>query len=116
MNPNQINAAIAEAVGYTDLYVTAPDRGSLTERVWGKINGLNRQVPNYHGDLNAMTAAVCSLVYHDHRRDFARRLHQIVCGMAAPDPHEDDFYCYNATAAQRAEAFLRALGKWEDGE
>lgn len=140
MNPNQINAAIAEALGWKPIHrgwmcskdggksawLFGDDKWELQKAVRDLSESDSRfgseviqdfyPPPDYTSDLNAMAAAVGSLACHDHRGDFARHLQQIVCGLAAPDPHEDDFWCYNATAAQRAEAFLRTLGKWEDGE
>lgn len=68
-----------------------------------------RHVPDYFNDLNAMHEAEKTLTakqqnaYIDH-----------LCGA----PREDIYQCWSsavfATATQRAEAFLKAIGKWED--
>lgn len=71
--------------------------------------------PNYHGDLNAMHEAVGSLT-DEQREEFRQHLSAIWkrdynshCGSF---PSQDD--SVNATAAQRAEAFLRVVNKWID--
>lgn len=75
-------------------------------------------IPDYLNDLNAMHEAVMTLgwVALD---TFTMQLRQIIVrdnerkkwpdGRGTPD-----FFFYNATAAQRAEAFLRTVGKWVD--
>lgn len=86
MEKEAIDQAIAEAVGFTALFSS---------------------------DLNAM---------HEAENDLSPVLRSIYCdflmyGRANPDPRPEVFgrwQTVNATAAQRAEAFLRTIGKWED--
>lgn len=72
---------------------------------WKNDSGLCDQL----NDLNAMHEAVSTLSremkvsWADYLYEVARRNH-----------HEKDVALATATAAQRAEAFLRALGKWTD--
>jgi hypothetical protein len=64
---------------------------------------------DYCGDLNAMREAEKGL--GNRLREYGERL----CEMTVVS--EQDFpacYIWHATARQRAEAFLRALGKWEE--
>ena len=60
-------------------------------------------VPDYYTDLNAMHEAERTLA-NDTKTDYIRLL------------NKGDFSCRRlafATAAQRAEAFLRTIGKWK---
>lgn len=64
---------------------------------------MGTSVPAYLSDLNIMAKAE-SLLSHDQRRDYASALINI-CGT---------FGCIFASAAQRAEAFLRTLNLWTE--
>jgi len=76
-------------------------------------------IPNYHGDLNAMHDAVMSLPSGLKEHSFRRALAKAV-GVAGIDDWAESLVCLdkltNATAPQRAEAFLRTIGQWEDGK
>jgi len=65
---------------------------------------------NYCTDLNAMHE-VEKLVTSDWNPTYANQLAKAVNANYSDDPC---FFC--ATARQRAEAFLRTLGKWEEGK
>lgn len=78
---------------------------------------LLKTLPDYPNDLNAMHEAEKLLDEHDENRSipmqdanwrscYGHLLVQIT-GFSNP---------FHATAAQRAEAFLRVLGKWVEGE
>ena len=107
MTDEQINAAIAEACGWTN--VTAAHRS-------GKAPGADyvgyEFYPNYCGDLNAM---------HEAERIIADKgvnAWWIYCGNIVrlmPSIFGNET-AVMATARQRAEAFLRTLGKWEGAE
>jgi len=132
MTQQQINRAIAEAVGWKPIH-----RGWMCSKDGGKtswmfgddkwemqkaVRNLSESdsrfgseviqdfypPPNYHGDLNAMHEAEGTLgnFTHDSNR-YLMKLEFLCTGKHSP---------YKATAAHRAEAFLRTLGKWEDGE
>jgi hypothetical protein len=102
MTPQEINRRIAEACGWTPLPIPVGHGGAplFSKKEWEDIR------PNYHGDLNAMHEAEKTLT--EDQRDFyyPRNLGSWV-NLNAP---------IYSTAAQRAEAFLRTIGKWEDGE
>jgi len=64
-------------------------------------------VPDYLNDLNAMHEAINSLNYQDGIR-FMGHL------SSDGEIRGVEWLIVNATAAQRAKAFLRTLGKWRD--
>jgi hypothetical protein len=68
-------------------------------------------LPNYLGDLNAMHAAEEKLTDEQQRNYFCFALHDAVNGSEYFDGHK--WYAH-ASAAQRAEAFLRTLSLWKD--
>ncbi len=72
-------------------------------------------VPDYLSDLNAMHEA--EKRFGDSSHDAHRYLDALmaVVSREEPDPSTNVaavFFIVNATAAQRAEAFLRCIGKW----
>jgi hypothetical protein len=95
MNDEKINAAIAEVCGWTE----HPD-------------GYYDSIPNYCADLNAMHNA--EVLIQDRNKYL-----NILAGVTEPidgTPADHDWAFTRATAYQRAEVFLRTLGKWEEGE
>lgn len=67
------------------------------------------QLPNYPNDLNAMHEAEMTLNWNEQESFQADNYRDALtkeCG------HDRDII-HVATAAQRAEAFLRTIGKWE---
>lgn len=91
MTDEQINAAIADATGWT--------------AIWGE--GCD---PDYCGDLNEMHEAEKTLSHRDEGMYFLT-LKQIVGDLIW---YRDTCRNYRATARERAEAFLRTLGKWKE--
>jgi hypothetical protein len=78
--------------------------------LWCNI-GDNESPPNYYHDLNAMHEAWKTLTEVEHRQ-WTFHLQKIV-----QTEHTDYGPCKsvtNATACQRAEAFLRVKGLWKD--
>ena len=97
MTEEQINAAIAKACG----------RRQKPNGEWFPDNGLtvgSQGIPNYCNDLNAMHEAEKVLTQHQNESIYPRILG------AWRNPTKPIY----ATARQRAEAFLRTLGKWEE--
>jgi len=115
MKPEQQRIAIAEACGWK------------WERLWtGELHGkpVGEQgpfceVPDYLNDLNAMHEAMAHLE-PEQVDQFAAELSGIVLENRKKywwDLTSNEVgHVANATAAQRAEAFLRTIGKWEDDE
>lgn len=106
MTDEQINVAIAEACGW----------GCLAPDVWHNgIVGYSKdtyeivrsRIPNYCADLNAMHEAEKMLGDQAIRREYTHILSRIVNGGIR-------FDAIHATARQRAEAFLRTIGRWEE--
>ena len=97
MSPDSQRIAIAEACG-----IVSKDK-------WGSLyktpRGILRDCPDYLADLNAMHEAekVLGLMQRHH---FANRV-------ASSADAGWGFKALHATAAMRAEAFLRTVGKWE---
>jgi len=127
MTPEQINTKIAEVLGFTDIH--NPGRGDklfcLSPKTWEQVewyglyerNGRNDYMglPRFTTNLNAMHEA--EKVLADPQTDTYLDMLAQVCGhqyKPGSERNEHLFWCWNATASQRAEAFLRALNKWED--
>jgi hypothetical protein len=115
VSPKAQQIAIAEACDWTEireLDAPYPD-GSVAAGVWwqGKSpdGDSDRLLPDYLNDLNVMHEAEMSRVDMEDGRFimlFREYLHTIL--------GHDGSLAIHATAAQRAEAFLRAIGKWEN--
>ena len=109
MNPEQQRIAIAEACGWSHKTLD-------NETYWWHDENNNslppsddgmRACPNYLNDLNAMHEAEKVLVRLQWV-SYLRRL-QTLCDESVTWP-------IHATASQRAEAFLRTIGKWEESK
>ena len=110
MKPEDINRAIAEHCGWKKVY-----NGPEPDNRWVTPDGLHycttKELPTYHDDLNAMHEAEKHLDEEQTLTQMRLMLPQPFCdraswlGMAM---------LLQATAAQRAEAFLRTINKWKD--
>ena len=109
MNPEQQKVAIAEACGWKNV-----DAGA--GRVWGfttRHKGTPSEsdvcvdIPNYLNDLNAMHEAEKTLTDKAHE-EFRLNLYDLI--------RDDSRLIVSSTATQRAEAFLRTIGKWEEAK
>jgi hypothetical protein len=101
MTDEQINAAIAEACGWTD-FVVHPEFGLMGTPP--DTHGLRTAVDYYTADLNAMHEAEKGMEAKTSMM-FGGWLLAVCKGKNAT---------WHATARQRAEAFLKTLGKWDD--
>lgn len=111
MKPEEQRIAIAEACGWR--WVTLRQQEGLCDDVRGyppdvDCVGLNgRYVPDYLNSLDAMHGAVETLRGKTGPEWFDfQRLLMIECGSW--------MNCIQASAAQRAEAFLKTLSLWKD--
>jgi hypothetical protein len=119
MTLDEINIAIAEHCGWTDVSMRLTeysDRGIIAPMGTDPVSKwIDIRIPNYAGDLNAIHGAVNSL---DQWRmaDFPNELKGVILRQAGLNPSGfcGDFPFVQATAAQRAEAFLRTVNKWRD--
>ena len=106
MNNEKQRIAIAEACGWTDIKRGPYDGSPFGRRKTHQLE----MVPDYLTDLNAMHQAEMVLSRGEHYNQtggfglYVQTLEKALCGRR---------YLIDATAAQRAEAFLRTLGKWE---
>lgn len=111
MTDEEINEAIAKACGWKK-----PARKTVLNEKGFFVTQHAQSAPNYCNDLNAMHEAEESSVINLH--DYGMHLYQIVVPLETrvfvkSDPN---VYIWHATARQRAEAFLRTLGKWEEAQ
>lgn len=104
MTDKQINQRIAEACGWTD-FVVHPEFGLMGTPP--NTHGLHTAVDYYTVDLNAMHEAEKTLFPY-YASVYSNKL-----AIATNAEYSDDTDYFCATARQRAEAFLRTLGKWE---
>lgn len=116
--------AIAEACGWTRIDPKSgldwEPRGLPPNQTHGALKDL----PDYTEDLNACHEME-KVLTEERRNGYALRLYDLTNGFK-PDHYEEDPYnpiCFEASmigvglmvsanAAQRAEAFLRTIGKW----
>lgn len=102
MTDTEINIAIAEACGW---------EYSMGVGWWHElVTGNNGNHPNYCADLNAMHEAEKTLTLET-ALSYAEELH------AVEDEKPKcaaDGYFWHIPARQRAEAFLKTIGKWVD--
>ena len=108
MKPEQQRIAIAEACGWKKCRT---EQGHLA---WGcdPDTGYEQKLPNYLGDLNAMHEAE-KVLGEKRIRSYTFTLAQALDTSPTVDL-DDQFLNIHATAPQRAEAFLRVHGKWEE--
>jgi len=111
MTPNKINKRIAIACGWSTRsgWKLEFERWHEDpEHYWICPVTLDRcEPPDYYNDLNAMHEAERGMGNYQWWK-FVSHLTDICGGGTALG--------ISATAPQRAEAFLRTIGKWEDGE
>ncbi len=116
MTPEKQRIAIAEACGFSgefskrwileigmegeDKFVFAATR-----------NHLDEEVPDYLNDLNAMHEAE-KVLKHQQWPDYWNWL--FVASTRQSGTGKAEYKVAHASAAQRAEAFLRTIGKWEE--
>lgn len=105
MTDEQINAAIAEACGWTN--VNSDHRSGKApeaDYVGGEF------IPDYCTDLNAM---------HEAERSLHEPLREMYVSKLLWEAADSPTYLWDIITAHsrsRAEAFLRTLGKWEEAE
>ena len=103
MTNKQINIAIAEACGWHDCSFISGECSGLRKDITS-LNGRYEPIPDYCNDLNAMHEAEKSLSEEQKEEYF----YYLVCVFGNWPK------AIQANARQRAEAFLRTIGKWEE--
>lgn len=114
MTDEQINRAIAEVCGWHDCFSAYGEIYGYPPGV-DLLKGRAELVPDYCNDLNAMHEAE-KVLTNERRFDFVYHLNDVLGLVPLDSPasyREPVLFAFaNATAAQRAKAFLRTLGKW----
>jgi transposase len=108
MTDEQINAAIAEVCGWTNVSVRHRSGRCLGA---DELYVGHEFLPNYCTDLNAMHEAE-KVLAPKNWNNFSEKWHDYYWYLRRADADR----AIHATARQRAEAFLRTLGKWEEGK
>ena len=101
MNEKEINIAIAEACGWHDCSIVGEEPCGL-QPAKTSLDDRYEFIPDYCNDLNAMheaEEAIAGILWRDYFERLQR--HGKASGV-------------RATARERAEAFLRTIGKWKD--
>lgn len=122
--------AIAEACGWRDIHHTSSPFGIAPDDMniysLSPTTNYYTRLPDYLNDLNAMHEAEKLLGYGDHAKPpptlYINCLYEVLDranqheagGLEVLSDREITTLLIHATAAQRAEAFLRTLGKWKD--
>lgn len=112
MSDQEINIAIAEACGWTEIH-THPSDGML----WGQHPSCPDErneyydypIPDCCHDLNAMHEAEKVMSDDQYHTGYKQTLASLV-GLSG------NMRVPSATARQRAEAFLRTIGKWKEAK
>ena len=107
MTPEHQIVAIAEAYGFRECWI------SQNGAPWGFLgaNYYSQLVPNYPFDLNAMHE-VEKVLTPEQLVDYCAFRLRATTGEGCVT----DYKMIRATASQRAEAFLRTIGKWEEAK
>lgn len=121
MNKEAQRIAIAEACGWK--WIDHPDTLAATKSFTlpGKwvINPLRKldsphYAPDYLNSLDAMHEAEKWLT-PEQQLEYSKNLHRLIAKIDIPNFDDAiETWTWHATASQRAEAFLRTIGKWED--
>lgn len=118
MKPENQRIAIAEACGWQFANSHSPETKETAIMCWvrpGNSFWQTEKLPDYFNDLNAMHDAEMSL-----NPDQQKRFIEYLIEGEAHDEYctemlwDSSWVAAHATAAQRAEAFLRTIGKWEE--
>lgn len=102
MSDKDINVAIAAECGWTCINSSGDLSVGFNLKLKGPAVSCLDAVPNYTEDLNAMREAEKAL---PDLQKYRETLCIVTAGNGGP---------ITATARQRAEAFLKTLGKWKD--
>lgn len=122
MTPEQMRIAIAEACGWRLFYqwMNSTDLSTVVQKGVWYLDGNSGHIsfdmlPDYLSDLNAIHEAEKVLPYKQLEKMHAH-LAEIVVTAVPRNRHTAHDFIWHATAAQRAEAFLRTIGKYETKE
>lgn len=127
MKPDKQRIAIAEYCGWTNCHIGSPSAGGAVDRPGRPVGTppdrkYTCELPNYTGCLNAMYEAEKRNFigprewgqYCDTLRWVMAQFVERKCGFGSCCGIMCLEAAVGATAAERAEAFLRTIGKWEE--
>ena len=121
MSPEKQRIAIAKACGWS-YQNKHPRFGKQSVKSWYFMNteitvSSSSKLPDYLNDLNAMHKAEKVLTYNQvfGYAQLVESFTQTTIGVGGT-PLGRSFQSITSTASQRAEAFLRTIGKWEDAK
>ena len=128
MKPEEQRIAIAEACGWKHNNGEKPNYGGTYRQAgWTSPNGVfiastwetktASGIPDYLNDLNACHEMETVLT-REQQKVYEVVLREVVSGKSGfwYVPHACEVFAVaHATAAQRAESFLRTIGKWKEG-
>lgn len=113
MNPDKQRVAIAKACGWIAAYEEGSDEG-CGRWFWHRGNQNLSQPPDYPHDLNAMHDAEKVLFTKNDWRLIRKYFAHLSPHLHSDEALDgDDWKLCHASAAQRAEAFLKTLNLWE---
>ena len=112
MTPEEQRVAIAEACGWTETEAWLDGRRCF-ERADSNAGWDFDSLPDYINDLNALHDAE-SILNADQMVSYDYHLDRVVGN--GRQGLNIEYFLWSATAAQRAEAFLRTIGKWEEAK
>ena len=119
MTPEQINIAIAEHMGWKEIETFAPESFREPEGIDPDLK-LQRAIPDYCNSLDAMFKAEKTLLggpkffSKGGKSTYIWNLKN-VCALGKNLNFDKNFYLLiHIPARQRAEAFLKTIGKWEE--
>ena len=121
MKPDEQRIAIAEACGWTDCHksLASNQEQEPHERclIGNPPKGIvHRRLPDYLNDLNAMHEAeqVLTPKHQPDKGESQWGEYLGWLGFCVEYNTREVYECVTATAAQRAQAFLRTLGLWKE--
>ena len=112
MKPEHQRVAIAEACGWTEIEPCTCCDG--VSRAYEPTPGAHKKhLPDFYNDLNAMHEAE-NILNADQMVSYDYHLDRVVGN--GRQGLNIEYFLWSATASQRAEAFLRTIGKWEESK
>ena len=124
MTDEQINIAIAERCGFTDIMWPTGFHQEMSDEKAKAAGGRWRfPIPDYCNDFFAIQEAAEKHLTLKEKGEFSHKLNLAVWPKNDKERNkflttllweQMFFYVLNAGPRQRAEAFLKAIGKWEE--
>jgi len=114
MSPEAQRIAIAEACGWIDIQMHAftGDCQVPAGLIRCGLHVWRKEIPDYAHDLEAMREAEKGYLLGKDR-PYYKHLRRVTRTAFRKDEFARNMDCIFATAAQRCEAFLKTIGKWE---